>query len=493
MLRAMRRVFFALLCLLIQPAAADSGRLPNLVVFLVDDMGIMDSSVTFFTDAGGAEVITPLNRTFRTPAMESLAARGLKFTNAYAMPVCSPSRVSLATGMNSARHHVTNWTSPKPGGETGHQTTPDLASPADWRRTGLDRRWTTLPRLLQQAGYRTIHVGKAHFGNDDYAKNPQNIGFDVNVAGRSIGHPGSFFGTYGKGGSHEVPHLQDYHNTGTHLSDALTIEMNRAITRAAEEKTPFFSYLSHYAAHTPFEVDPRFAGHYPGLEPRALGFATLIEGMDKSLGDLLAHLEQLGVAEDTLVVFLSDNGSDSPLGSAPLRANKGSKYEGGSRIPLIAAWAKPNPDNPFQQRLPIKPGSRTGDLVAIFDLFPTLLAVAGVKPPLDQPLDGIDLSPVLRGEAGGRESLLIHFPHAHRSDYYTTFRHGEVKLIHNYGDASYELYDLAKDPGESDNLADARPDLLKSMAEKMTAALEAHAAQWPMRRADGSDSRIRRP
>lgn len=474
-----RLLLFSFLGLAVGKAA---GEKPNLVVFLVDDMGIMDTSVPFFQGAGGRVETTGLNRTFRTPAMERLAARGMKFTKAYAMPVCSPSRVCLMTGMNSARHHVTNWTSPDEGAETGQQRPAgSLGSPREWRRTGYLKGWPSLAGLLRGAGYRTIHVGKAHFGNDGHSVDPRNLGFDVNVGGRSIGQPGSYSGNYGKGGRFAVPHLERHHGSGVHLSDALTLEMNAAIEEAVEAGRPFFAHMSHYAVHAPFEVDPRFSGNYPGLTGQALAYATLIEGMDKSLGDMMDHLEEIGVAENTLVVFLSDNGSDSPLFSAPLRANKGSKYEGGVRVPMIAAWAKPDAGNAFQRKLPIRPGSRSDEMAVIFDWFPTLLDVAGVKAPAGHAVDGIDLSPALRGGRLDRTSLLIHFPHAHRSDFYTMFRSGDEKLIYNYGPKSYELYDLARDPGEKNDLSAKRPARVKALARGMAEELRAHGAQWPVR------------
>ncbi len=469
---------------------APAAEKPNLVVFLVDDMGIMDSSVSFLP---GTAANRP-DSVFRTPNMERLAARGMTFTKAYAMPVCTPSRVCLMTGMNSARHRVTNWTSPQEGGETGQaREHPRLLSPREWRRTGYARDWTSLPASLRDAGYRTIHVGKAHFGNDGHSADPANIGFEVNIAGRSIGHPGSYSGNYGKGSTHEVRGLDAYHGTGTHLSDALTLEAIRAIDAAVADRKPFFAHLAHYAVHSPFQTDERFAKNHPGLKGPALAFATLIEGMDKSLGDLLDHLEKSGIAENTFIVFLSDNGSDSPLLSAPLRARKGSKYEGGVRIPMIAAWAKPSASSPLQTRLPVRPASRTDEMTAIFDLCPTLLGIAGAAIPERAAMDGIDLKPVLAGGRGSRDSLLIHFPHAHRSDFFTHLRLGDEKLIHNYADDSYELYDLARDPGEKKNLASAKPERVRQLARIMKTQLLEHRAQWPVKAEDGSDDPIADP
>ena len=154
------------------------------------------------------------------------------------------------------------------------------------------------------------------------------------------------------------------------------------MSAAVEAKQPFFLYFAHYAVHAPFNSDPRFADHYrdSGKPQPAQAFATLIEGMDKSLGDLLDHLDALGVADNTLIFFLGDNGSDAPLGhqhevacAAPLRGKKGAHYEGGMRVPLIAAWAGAQPDNPHQRRLPIPAGAIQPQQAAVYDLFPTIL------------------------------------------------------------------------------------------------------------------------
>ena len=157
------------------------------------------------------------------------------------------------------------------------------------------------------------------------------------------------------GPAHAVPHLEKYHGTDTFLTEALTLETKPRLTQAVKDGKPFYLYMAHYAVHAPFHSDPRFAAHYKnsGKSAPAQAFATLIEGMDKSLGDILDHLDELGVAENTLVFFLGDNGSDAPLGhqhavacAAPLRGKKGAHYEGGMRVPFIAAWAKPNRAKP---------------------------------------------------------------------------------------------------------------------------------------------------
>jgi arylsulfatase A-like enzyme len=194
---------------------------PNLVVFLVDDMGIMDTSVPFLTDTKGEPIRYPLNNHYRTPNIERLAKKGIRFNQFYAMSVCSPTRNSIMTGQNAARHGTTNWINPEKN-NAGPQ------GPPDWNWEGLKKTNVTLPGLLREGGYRTIHVGKGHFGAEQFeGAEPLNLGFDVNIGGASFGAPGSYYAeeNYGLGtkrAHHAVPHLDAYHGTKTFLTEALT-------------------------------------------------------------------------------------------------------------------------------------------------------------------------------------------------------------------------------------------------------------------------------
>lgn len=476
---------------------------PNIVVFLVDDMGVMDTSVPFLTDESEAPKAYPLNDYYRTPNMERLASRGIRFNHFYAMSVCSPTRISIMTGQNAARHQATNWINPR-------QNNRGPKGPPQWNWKGLEDDDVTLPRLLQDVGYRTIHIGKGHFGPEESeGAEPLNLGFDINVAGASFGAPGSYYGEekYGLGtrrAHHAVPHLDKYHGTETHLTEALTIEAKGLLTESVEAKEPFYLYLSHYAVHAPFQSDPRFADHYSdsGKPKSAQAFATMIEGMDKSLGDILDHLDSLGVAENTLVFFLGDNGSDAPLGgphevacAAPLRGKKGAHYEGGMRVPFIAAWAKPNADNPHQRRLKIPAGTIQSQLASVEDLFPTISRFVGAESPEDHIIDGKNLEILLTGKRDNAraERFLMHYPHApHRSDYFTSYRDGDWKVIYHYfpSEASegshYQLYNLAEDPFESNNLASSKPERLRKMVQALATSLEEHDALYPVAERDGS-------
>jgi arylsulfatase A-like enzyme len=456
---------------------------PNVLVFLVDDMGWQDTSVPFHHDSAGKPVVSDLNRRYRTPNMEKLAAQGMKFTRAYAHPVCTPSRITLMTGKNAARHRVTNWTNPA-GTETSDNDVKHLRSPDGWGMTGISPDKKTLPALLRQAGYRTIHCGKAHFGSKGaFGQYPQALGFDVNIAGNEIGHPASYLAKqdFGKGSNH-VTDLEKWHGKDSFLTDILTQELSEALEASVKDKKPFFAYMAHYAVHAPFMEDPRFAANYPDLPPAQRGYATLIEGMDRSLGDLLAKLEALGVAENTFVLFLSDNGGDAPIpnnndrpilsGNAPLRGKKGMRYEGGVRVPMIAAWAKPGTGNAF----PIAAASRTDDLVALADVFPTIMDVTST--PDAKRWDGHDLLPYLKGDATYHRPqwLVTHYPHGHNNDHFSVLHEGQWKLIRTWADGSSELYDLTNDLSESKNLAEEQPERAKAMAAELDRRLDEYGA-----------------
>lgn len=241
--------------------------------------------------------------------------------------------------------------------------------------------------------------------------------------------------------------------------------------------------MAHYAVHSPFEADKRFLGNYtdPDKSEQAKAFATLIEGMDKSLGDIMDRLEELGVAENTLIFFLGDNGSDAPLGdekghfsSAPLRGKKGTEYEGGMRAPFIVSWGKPDATVKIQQALPIRQAIIQEQPATVMDIFPTVLSVTGINLPTGYVTDGYNLKTQLAGkqEADRPNRFLMHFPHEHRGSYFTTFRQDDWKLIYWYNPEtpdkpSYELYNLADDPFETNDLSTIQKDRLIGLIREM--------------------------
>lgn len=476
-----------------QGAAAQQQ--PNIIVFLVDDMGLMDTSVPFLTNEKGEPERQPLNDWYHTPAMERLAAQGIRFSTFYAQSVSSPSRVSLMTGQNAARHHTTNWIRTESNNR-------DTYGPPAWNWQGVGADTPTLPKVLQAAGYKTIHVGKAHLGCGGSAgEDPLQLGFEVNIGGSGIGEPGSYYGEWGYGHikgykPRAVPHLEKYHGTDTFLSEALTLEAKREIAAATREGRPFFLHMAHYAVHNPFQPDKRFIGHYRGKSEQACAFATLIEGMDKSLGDIMDHLDSLGIARNTLIIFLGDNGSDAPLGeargygsAAPLRGKKGAEFEGGTRVPFIAAWAGPEPGNGLQRRLPIKAGATQTQPATIMDLYPTLLAAAGCKVPRGYITDGTDLKRQFSGRRHRHrpEGFLMHFPHEHRGSYFTTYREGDWKLIYYYhpenpAHPEAVLYNLKDDREERHDLSARYPAKRRQLLRHMCRQLQREGALYPVDR-----------
>ena len=512
-------VIIAIALLLGAFSKAKGQDLPNIILFLVDDMGLMDTSVPMLTDEDGPSSPDgharsgnpqrhPLNDWYRTPNMERLAAMGVRFSNFYSHNVCSPTRVSIMNGQNSARHRTTDYIFPWKNNrliDTGQYPLAVCQQvPPEWNWVGLGKKDVTLPRLLKQAGYATLHVGKAHFAPfDGEGRDPLNLGFDVNVAGDSIGAPGSYYGQDGYGIGSENPHarpvpgLDKYHDTETFLTEALTLEARIEVDKALAAEKPFFLHMSHYAVHSPFQSDPRFAARYaesPEI-PAFKAYATMIEGMDKSLGDLMDHLEENGAAENTLIIFLGDNGGDAPVpdvdaidASAPLRGRKGGKWEGGMRVPFIAAWGKADATNPWQKKLPILAGSLRQEVGTCYDLFPTILDFVGASVPSDHPVDGQNLSRLLTGQPDPehRNEFLNHYPHPRRgvSNFFTTWRQENWKVMYEYleeGEGRYSLYDLESDPSESHNLAADRPERLKAMMQGMARELESRGAVYPLK------------
>jgi arylsulfatase A-like enzyme len=463
---------------------------PNIIVFLVDDMGIMDTSVPFLTDERGNPVRYPLNEFFRTPNMVDLASRGTRFSNFYAMSVCSPTRISIMTGKNPARHHTTTWIAPFSNnrGEYG---------PPEWKWTGIPEGESTLPARLAGAGYRTIHVGKAHFGPQGaHAAEPENIGFEVNIAGNYIGHPGSYYGMDNFTNRPEdpmhlraVPGLEAYHGQDINLTDVLTLEAINEMDIAMEEGRPFFLHLAHYAVHAPFMPHMDFYPNYAnsGEKEEVNKFASMIESVDHSLGKILSYLDEKGIAANTLVLFLGDNGTDMPrvhhdsIGCAePLRGRKGTRWEGGIRVPFIAAWARQDPSMRCQRRFPVLAGSVETDMGNVCDIYPTVMEAAGLYAAAE---DGVSLAPCLSGKEGTHrpQEFLMHFPHQHHNRYYTLFIRDGWKVIYHYIDRRYELFNLEEDPTESSDLASSSTGKLHEMSTAMKKALEASGAQYPVR------------
>ncbi|HSH20704.1 MAG TPA: sulfatase [Draconibacterium sp.] len=471
---------FTVLCATAQP----NSEKPNIIFFLVDDMGWQETSVPFWKEK------TMLNERYQTPAMETLAAKGMKFTQAYACPLCSPTRVSLMTGMNAARHAVTNWTLRKnisPDNKHNILEIPQWnvngLSPLD----GIENTYVakTLPMMLRDAGYKTIHAGKAHWGaKDTPGENPENLGFDVNIAGHCAGGPGSYYGKYNFSAEWrnadriwDVPGLEQYHGKDIYLTEALTIEAMKEMEKAVAGVKPFYLYMSHYAIHAPWEKDDRYYQKYKekGLTDFEATYASMIEGMDKSLGDIMKKINELGIKKNTIIIFMSDNGSPSQCPqNEPLRSHKISPYEGGIRDPMIVFWPGIT-----------KPASVCSEPLIIEDFFPSILEMAGIKD--TGKIDGISFNPLLRGEKmdNSEREFFWHFPHNYGFEPYSVIRKGDWKLIYWYKDGKKELYNIPDDIGEKNDLSATYPEIVQDLSGRLGKYLKSVGAKPPVEKENG--------
>jgi len=419
----------------------------------------------------------------------ALTAEGMKFTQAYACAVCSPSRISLMTGMNGARHQVTNWTLRK-------NQSPDpkhkMITPPQWNMNGMTQgedvpltvQAITLPQLMKQAGYRTIHAGKAHFGAlGTPGEDPLSLGFDVNIAGHAAGGPGSYLGLQNfsanwRDGDRiwDVPGLDEYHGKDIFLTEALTLEANAEINRAVNDNKPFYLYLAHYAIHAPWVEDNRFYEKYQvdGISDFEAVYASMIEGMDRSLGDIVENLKRNGVWENTIIIFMSDNGQPSQATlNKPLRGHKLLPYEGGIRVPLMVYW----PGH-------VKAGSVNSQYVMVEDLFPTILDMAAIeyRNRVTQVVDGKSMLPYLVDPELRNEDrpLFWHFPHTYDQFPYSSVRKGDWKLIYRHLDQSLELYNLCMDLSETRNLAEEEVEIKNELASLLSDHLREVNAGMPV-------------
>ena len=509
-------------------ATASAGNRPNIVLFMVDDMGWQDTSVPFWTER------TPLNDTYETPNMERLASEGMLFSQAYAAPISSPSRCSLMTGANAARHRVTNWTLRR---NESTDMEDDLVATPDWNVNGIVERgewreergewrdergeWRdergernderafvcrSFVDLLHDSGYHTIHVGKAHWGAlGTPGERPEHFGFDVNIAGHAAGGLATYLSEQNYG--HDslghatslmaTPDLEQYWGTGTFLTDALTQEALRALDKWKEARLldkPFYLYMSHYAVHIPIDRDMRFYQKYidKGLSPKEAAYASLLEGMDQSLGALLDWLDRNGETDNTVVIFMSDNGGyatgsyyrDEPLytQNAPLRSGKGSLLEGGIREPMIVRW----PGH-------VRRSSRCDKYLMIEDFFPTLLEMGGVSHyRVPQTIDGRSFMPLLTetGDPSRHRSLIWNYPNIWGDtgpgiSLNCAIRRGRWKLIYNYKSQTKELYDIENDISEEHNLAPTHQHLVRKLSRELGRELRRMDAQRPFMKNTG--------
>lgn len=436
-----------------------ADRPPNFVVILVDDLGFMDIGVN-----------NP-DCFYETPNIDRLAASGMRFTDGYAAnPVCSPTRYSLMTGKYPSRVDATNFFSGKRGGKF---------RPAELNnKMPLDE--ITIAQLLKEKDYATFFAGKWHLGPDE-AYFPQHRGFDVNIGGHTAGGPylgKRYFGPF------ENPQMEVESPEGDHLPDRLARDTAAFIDTNKDK--PFLAYLAFYSVHTPLmgrkdlvkkykEKSATIEGEVFAKEEQVFGdkprkvrilqkhavYGAMVEAMDEAVGKVLKQLDDSGVADNTIVLFTSDNGGlstseGSPTSNMPLRGGKGWVYEGGIREP----WIIRHPGK-------TKPGTTNSTPISSIDLFPTIAAAAGIE--FKHEIDGIDLEPTLRGESIDRKSLFWHYPHYSNQGGFPggAIREGDFKLVERYEDGRVHLYNLKDDIGETNDLAETKPEMVELMRGRL--------------------------
>jgi arylsulfatase A-like enzyme len=480
-------------------SAAEPARKPNVIVFLVDDMGWVDCG------AYGSKY-------YETPNMDRFAQRAVRFTDAYATPLCSPTRASLLTGKYTARHGTTSATGHQPPQPRGYAFLPATA-PANRAvitpesKNYLDTAEYTLAEALRDAGWRTGHVGKWHLGLTE-PHWPEQHGFDHAVHAHPDPGPPSYFSPYGFRGH------QSYKDgpPGEYITDRLTDEAIAFIE--ANRDRPFFLDLWHHGVHGPWGHKEEYTREFStkkdptGKQGNPI-MASMLKSVDQSFGRILDTLDRHGLTQNTIVIFTSDNGGNThsntpddrakkaakqgkvaaerakdwpkwaadqpPTNNYPLRDGKGTLYEGGVRVPLMWSWPGVT-----------KAGSTSGEVVGAIDLYPTLLDALGVARKSGQIIDGVSYAAVLRSGAKlNRAAYFNYFPHGGEAKPPgVTVRAGDFKLIRWFETSrqfpeKFELYNLRADLGESKNLAAAMPDKVKELDAMIDRFLQDTGASYP--------------
>lgn len=431
---------------------------PNIVFIVADDLGWAD------LECYG-------NKSHQTKNLNKMAMNGIRFTNAYASaPVCSPTRASILTGKSPALLDLTDWI---PGRQVrlGLEKSKKLQTPEFEHQLNLNE--ATIAESLKKLGYKTASIGKWHLGDSVYL--PTAHGFDVNIGGLEKGYPPSYFYPYqakdadGKV-TYELKDVKDLAKKDEYLTDALTTQAIQFIQKNKEN--PFFLYLPYYAVHAPIEAKPDLVKKYAYLadkNSKAKNFnpeyAALVETMDTNVGRVLDAIEALHLTENTLIVFVSDNGGltvkdgkgTPATTNYPLRAGKGHLYEGGVRIPLIIQW-KGHINKEFNQT----------NVVSTNDLYPTVLDILKQNSAPD--LDGKSVYPLLLGKPMNEERPMFwHYPHYSNqgNSPASAIRKGRYKLIEFYEENRLELYDLESDISESKNLVSTLPETARILKTEL--------------------------
>ena len=455
-------------------AGGGASNRPNIVLILVDDLGWADVGC-YCAEYG--------NTYYETPNIDRLCNEGMKFTQGYAAcAVCSPTRAATLTGRNPARIGITDWIRPSeattnPQGYEGGSGN-EVLCPKNY--VFLDPGEVTIAEVLKPAGYATCHVGKWHLGGTQFY--PPSQGFDENKGGCSWGHP--FNGYFDPYGIATLPNRQ----TGEYLTDRGKDEAVGFIESAVGQTKPFFLYMAHYAVHTPIQAKDDIKSKYQakakpsGYDSLRADYAAMIESVDQSVGAILEKLEEMNVADNTLVIFTSDNGGlASVTTNKPLRSGKGFPYEGGIREPWLIRWPGQAAAN-----------SVCDEPIISMDILPTICDVTGLPLPAGREIDGLSFLPLIKQTGSlNRDSLFWHFPHYRSPEFpYSIIRSGHWKLIKRYaGNTEFELFNLKNDMSEKNDLAAARPDKVRELNEKLTIWLRHAKAKMPVSNPDYSGSK----
>lgn len=453
----MSRLVQWLFMLMSIPAFAQEADRFNILLIHVDDLGATDLGV-FGSDF------------YETPNIDRLAAEGMLFTQSYAAAaICSPSRAALMTGKYPARTGITDWIRAKFQGGSGMALPSDLEvnegkplkTPKNQGFLPLEEE--TLAERLKKLGFSTLHVGKWHLGEE--GNYPEDQGFDINIGGNDLGQPPTFFDPYlpPNGVTDYVLRNVPPRKEGEFLTDR---EGDEIVSFLQKQTGVFFIHWAPYAVHTPImgpaDLVEKYKNKTPGVQ-RNPTYAALVENLDQNVGKVLAELARLGIRQNTLVIFTSDNGGlignpQNPVTvNLGLRSFKGYPYEGGIRIPTLVSW-------PFV----IRPGSVSSTPIVTMDWMPTILDYLGEG--LSESLDGQSLRTVFENpEEEISRDLFWHFPHYRAPDVvpYSIVRSGDYKLIYYFDGSEAELYDLSNDPLEEKNLAKKLPFLTSQLKTKL--------------------------
>ncbi len=458
------------------PGAIAKAALPNVVFILADDLGWADTTLYGHT---------PL---YRTPNLERLAERGMTFTRAYsASPLCSPTRSAILTGLSPARTGITapNCHLPRVVLQAASTAVgvPNQKSTIPSSVTRLKTKYRTLGKALADAGYTTGHFGKWHLGPPPYS--PLQHGFQVDIPHwPGPGPAGGYVAPWRFKNFDADPGIPDQH-----IEDRMAEEAVRWME--AHRDGPFFLNYWMFSVHAPFDAKQALIDNYrdrvaPNQPQRSPTYAAMVESMDDAVGTLLDAVDRLGIADNTLLVFVSDNGGNMynevdgapPTSNAPLRGGKATMYEGGTRVPCVVAWPGVS-----------GAGTRSDALTQSEDFYPTLLEGLQIEAAPDQRFDGVSIIPALRGEPLARDEVFQFFPHAPPVPEWlppsVSVHRGDWKLIRIFHHAEqgahrYQLFNLKDDLSEQHNLSDANPELVASLDASIDAFLSDTDAAVPL-------------